>query len=538
MKTYPHASAPERASAGRLALPLVALVVVVGGALALAARNPGTWRSSGTETVQGATVRRGPLRIAVTTSGNLAAADTVRLISGVEGRTTILSLAPEGTHVAKGDVVCELDATTLVEKRIEQSIRVGNAEAELVKASQARAIQVSQNRSDLDKAVRTIQFAEQDLQMFVEGERDVELETAQQAIDLAKEESQRAKDRLTWSTELNAKGFLTSTELEADRIAEHRASVELQQAERELELSQRFRLPRRETELRAALEEARLEHERVELQAAARLVDYESDVRSSTASLDLEREKLARLQAQIEAARLRAPRDGYVVYAQRDNDDPPISEGAEVRQREEILAIPSSDGMKVEIKLHESVLKQVAAGQRCTISVDALRGLRLEGRVEFVAMLPDQNSRWSNPNLRVYRCEIAVVTPSEAIRPGMSCAVEILVEELADALHVPVQAVFRDGKRNASFVVTDGRYERRDVTVGRYTDLWVEILDGLSEGETVLLHPPPGFVEIPPDDEGEGKERDGEGEDSGGARGRDEPRAADGHGDGAEPRDA
>jgi HlyD family secretion protein len=142
---------------------------------------------------EGAPVHRGPLRISVVSSGNLVAADTVRLTSGVEGKTTILWLAPEGTEVREGDVVCELDATLLEEKRIEQSIRVGNAEAALVKASQARAIQVSQNRSDIEAASRAIEFATQDLQMFLEGEREVELEKSQQAIDLAREEAQRAQ---------------------------------------------------------------------------------------------------------------------------------------------------------------------------------------------------------------------------------------------------------------------------------------------------------------------------------------------------------
>ena len=73
------------------------------------------------------------------------------------------------------------------------------------------------------------------------------------------------------------------------------------------------------------------------------------------------------------------------------------------------------------------------------------------------------------------------------MRPGMSCAVEILIEELADALYVPVQAVFRDGRSAPSPVVAHAATERRDVQVGRYNELWVQILAGLTEGETVLL---------------------------------------------------
>jgi HlyD family secretion protein len=498
----PHRPTCAGRRAGRVPLRWLAGLLGLACVLGVSAFRP--WgRAASVVQERGAPVRRGPLRISVTTSGHLKAADTVRLASGVEGRTTILWLASEGTQVKEGEVVCELDATALVERRIQQTITVGNAEAALVKASQQRAIQESQNLSDGNKAARALEFAAQDLAMFLEGERELELEKSQQSIDLAKEEAQRAQSRLTWSQELNQKGFLTATELEADAISEHRSAVTLQQASRERDLMLRFRLPRREAELRALLSEAELERQRVELQSQARLVDFDSDVRSSTAELELEREKLARLERQIERAKLRAPCDGYVVYAQRDNDDPPIGAGVEVREREEILAIPSSSGMTAEIKLHESVLKQVEIGQPCQIVIDALPGVELGGRVHFVAMLPDQNSRWSNPNLRVYRCEIEVTSQHPGLRPGMSCAVEILIEELADALYVPVQAVFRDQARTLAFVPAGRGSEPRTVRVGRYNELWVQVLEGLAEGETVLLQAPAGFVATPPEAQAE-----------------------------------
>ncbi|MCC7012781.1 MAG: hypothetical protein IT454_09490 [Planctomycetes bacterium] len=485
----------SRPRAGSAKWPLLAVLVLGSVALALAGTLPRPWSSPrAAAATEGALVRRGPLRFAVTVGGSLRATDTLRLACGVEGRTTILSIVPEGTQVANGDIVCELDATALVEKRIEQSIQVANAEAALVKATQLIEIQESQNKSDKKAARQKVEFAEQDLQMFLEGERTLELESSQQEIDLAREEAQRADGRLSWSEKLSEKGFLTATELEADRISRHRAQVELHQATQLKDMLERFRLPRRESELRAALEEAHQELERVDLQAKAHLVDLESNRRSSQAALELEREKLARLEAQIDKAKLRAPCAGYVVYARRDNDEPPIAAGAEVREREEVLSIPSSAGMTAEVKLHESVLKQVVLGQSCRITVDALRGLELVGRVAYVAVLPDQNSRWSNPNMRVYRCDVVLETDHAALRPGMSCSVEVEIEDLADALHVPVQAVFREGRSTVAFVVTPDGYERRAVRVGRFDELWVQVLDGLREGEHVRLDAPLGAL--------------------------------------------
>lgn len=512
MRTRTRTPRASKAS-GRAWMWLVGASGVLAVGLAAAGVLPGPWRGErAASAVEGAPVRRGPLRIAVTASGALQAAENVSLTSGVEGRTTVLSLVAEGSQVKQGDVVCELDATAMVEKRVQQSIALGSAEAALVKARQTFEIQQSQNRSDVNKARQAITFAEQDLRMFLEGERESELEQARQTIDLAREEAKRAGDRLTWSEKLAEKGFLTATELDADRIARQRAEVQLEQAEREADLLERFRMPRREAELRNAVEESRQEHERVELQAKARIVDFESNVRACEAIRDLEREKLVRLETQIEKARIRAPSDGFVVYAQRDWDEPPIREGTEVREREEILSIPSTQGMVAEVKLHESVLKQVELGLECSVRVDALTGAVLQGRVAFVAMLPDQTMRWMNPNVRLYRARIAISTPHPGMRPGMSCSAEILIEEIPDTLYVPVQALYRDELGTYCFLRRSGGYERRNVSAGRFNDLWVQILDGLTEGEIVMLSVPPGFDAKPLAAEPEPEQRESTGQ--------------------------
>ena len=79
----------------------------------------------------------------------------------------------------------------------------------------------------------------------------------------------------------------------------------------------------------------------------------------------------------------------------------------------------------------------------------------------------------------------------------MSCSVEILVEDIPEAVYAPVQAVVRHLGENVAFVHTPGgpeRYQLRAVAVGSYNDRWVEIESGLEPGEVVLLAPPPGFV--------------------------------------------
>src|SRR5262245_27947147 len=484
---------------GMQPLWVILLVTVLGATFWLASGKKSWLGAKEQAPARGATVQRGPLKISVIERGNLKAADSVSLKSEIEGTTTILKLVPEGTLVQEGELLCELDATGLVDKKFAQEISVRNAEAAYVKSKQNYQIQQSQNDSDIKKSEQQLFFAEMDLKKFQEGEKIAKEAEADEAIKLSEEEETRANEKLEWSVKLNEKGFLTDTELEADRLSRSSAEIKLEQARRDKDLLVRFQLPRDEADLQSKLDEARRELDRVKLQTDARLVDYDVDMRTNEAKLKLEQDNLAKLQTQIAKAKLYAPRTGMVVYAveeggMRYGGSQPIKEGTQVRERQDIITIPSEGGMIAQVSLHESVLKQVETGQAATVQVDALPGREFHGSVRFVSVMADQNSFWANPNLRLYRTEVTIDDAAAEMRPGMSCAIEILVEEIPDTLFVPVQSVFRRGKENLAFVERADSPEERTVEVGRYNDRWVQVLGGLSEGEVVMLAPPAGFT--------------------------------------------
>ena len=501
-------SSKGRKGPGRLALALVALgAVVAAGWYALSSLG---WLGGDTQTaLEGATVRRGPLSVRVVEKGNLESADSVVLKNEIEGTTTILSLIPEGTQVRAGDVLCELDVSESIDDRVQQEISVRNAESAYVKAEKQYEIQVIQNESDVARAEQDLQFAKQDLDKFEEADRALSEQEAREAITLAEEEFERAKDKLAWSDRLAEKGFLTQTELEADGLALTRSEILLEQRKRQLQTLLDFEFPRELAQLQSDVREAERELARVKLQADARLVDFEKARDTNLAKLELEREKLAKIVSQIEKGTLVAPRAGMVVYAKDDSrgrwgSQDPIAEGTQVRERQAIITIPSTSGMIAEASIHESVIEQVKIGQDCTVRIDAIGGREYRGRVAFVALLPDSNSWWANPNTRLYRTTIEIDEQDSEMRPGMSCSIEVRVDDLEDAVHVPVQCVYRHGGENICFVPAGGTIEERTVAVGANNDVWVQILSGLTEGETVLLSPPPGFA---PDAE---RPRDGE----------------------------
>ena len=479
------------------------LAVVAVGAVAFS--RSGMSFGAPEETLQeGQPVQRGPLRITVLERGNLEAADSAVLKNEVEGRTTILWLIEEGTYVEEGELVAELDTSDLQERRVTQEISVQNREASHVKAKQNHAIQESQNRSEISRAERELRFAEMDRTKYLEGDYPQQLQQHAEEIVLSEEELTRASQDLEWSERLAEKGFLENTQLEADRLAKTRSEIQVAQKNRARTLLEEYEHPRRLQELDANVEEAGRELERVKLQAEARIVDYDAEVRTSLAQLELEREKLTKIDAQIAKAKMYAPRSGMVVYwveNDRWGGGEPLQEGSEVRERQEIITIPSAGNMIAQASLHESVLESVQVGMPCLVTVDAVPDLSFPARVKFKALLPDQVSRWMNPDLRVYRTQVELVGADERLRPGMSCSVEIIVDEIDETLFVPLQGIFLDYGEPVCFVEEPGGWSMRSIEVGQNDGKWAQILGGLEEGESVLLAQPEDAVLRPAPEE-------------------------------------
>jgi HlyD family secretion protein len=104
---------------------------------------------------------------------------------------------------------------------------------------------------------------------------------------------------------------------------------------------------------------------------------------------------------------------------------------------------------------------------------------------------------WMNPDLKVYNSDIYLEEDDHSLRTGMSCKVEIIVEEYDDVIFIPIQAVVRVGGKPTVYVVSDGTIDERQVEIGLDNNRMVHVLDGLVEGEAVLLTPPlkPAAVE-------------------------------------------
>jgi len=465
------------------------------------------------------TAARGDLIIEVVESGSIEASESEIIRSKVEGRTTIISIVPEGTFITEkdieeGKVLVELDSSALRDKEVKQEISVQGELAKYADAKATHEIRINQNESDLKKGELKAKFARMDIEkylgaetasLFLEGEVEFKSLLASELlggealqkkreleseIDLAKEEVVRAVVRLDWTGKLFDKGYVTRDDLQADELALKRKQVSREQAETALRLFDRYEFEKEAEKRRSDYEEAVKELERTIAKNRAELSKAEAQLKSSEASYKNQVDQLEKIREQIKNCIITATKPGLVVYAGISHrwQTERIKEGKQVREQEEIINIPNTASMIVRTTVHESVITRIQEGQKASIKIDSLPDRKFSGSVTRVAVLPDSQNRWLNPDLKVYETDIFIDGTHTDLKPGMSAEVTITVNELPDVLMIPLQAVSTRGGERVCLVKTSFGTEARTIETGDYNDKFIEVKKGLEEGERVVLN--------------------------------------------------
>ena len=338
-----------------------------------------------------------------------------------------------------------------------------------------------------------------DMEALEDGEAKQELRRLQDELQVSQEEYLLAQDRIEGQRRLEARGFITPTELEAEELNLSKARNKEAEKETALSLYIQYSFPKDAEEKLSDYENAIMAYQRQLKENIAEKAQEEARFSSAERKYNLERVKLADVEEQIDLATIVAERPGLVVYGAADQNQmryrgsssqEAIQEGATVRERQAILTIPDMREMAVKTNIHESAVQRVGVGQSVKVSIDAFPDASLTGVVTKVAVVADSANAFMNPDLKVYPTTIKIHGVHDWLRPGMSAEVEILVDQLSDAVYVPLQAVTYWDDKRVVYVDNIGNPERREVETGTFSDSFIEIRSGLREGEKVLLLPP------------------------------------------------
>ncbi len=143
----------------------------------------------------------------------------------------------------------------------------------------------------------------------------------------------------------------------------------------------------------------------------------------------------------------------------------------------------------VDVQVAEVDINRVKVGQPVTLSFDAIPDQDFNGKVSSVARVGISTGGAVN-----FEVTIELTDGSQGVRPGMTAAVNIVVDQLSDVLLVENRAVRLSNGQRIVYVLRDGNLVKVPITIGAISDTTSEVIGGdLQEGDQVVLNPPVEF---------------------------------------------
>jgi HlyD family secretion protein len=443
----------------------------------------------------------GPIRAYVSGRGQLDAWKSTQLISKCYWDTRIIKLVPEGTLVKKGDVICELDATEPREYAKTRQIRLIGIKAELATAElQSQMVRIDNRRRTIT-AARLLEDAKLALDEYRDGNEPMTRADLDRKVKLAKDRREQAVFEKNTLEEMYLRGAATGFEVDQQNLESFTAEREWQEANSQATIHDRYQAGRTLFSLKGALSEAEAGVDATALRNALSLTQAEFAKLSDDRRFAHYTRYLGYALKSIEGCTIRAPHDGRVLYAnswrKRSYGRAEIEEGAEVDFRQAIINLPDYSRFVVKAWTDAAQINKLAIGQPVSAVVPALGERELKGTVAEIGRFPTVLDKYRNPGPK-YAVTIDFDDEEnnlDGLSPRMDADVEILVMDQDDVLQVPIETVFwsDDGAR---VVVSDGMtLSRRKVELGISNDTNVEVVDGLDEGEALVLDPPYELLE-------------------------------------------
>jgi RND family efflux transporter MFP subunit len=220
--------------------------------------------------------------------------------------------------------------------------------------------------------------------------------------------------------------------------------------------------------------------------ATARDRGAEAQVATAKAALAAAEQQLAVSKATankthtlLEYARITAPFAGVITHRYADTGAMIQAGTSSQTQTMPVVQLSENDKLRLIIQVPESAVSHIRVGEPVDVRVESL-GRTFPGVIS-------RSAGKVNPETRTMETEVDVQNANLTLVPGMYAYASIALERTHDVLTVPVQALDRADDKVSVLVVNGGRIERRDVRLGLETPDRVEIVNGLNEGDMVVV---------------------------------------------------
>ena len=449
------------------------------------------------------TVTRGGFNIVISASGALDAIKRYQIESPPVAKQglDIIEAARDQAVLRKGDLIVAFSEDKYLDELETIDIKIEEAEKNLMLLQQDYQMKMAEVVGQIKKASDVHRVSVEVHEKYKNEDAPLAKKTFQQAVETANqavivEEANLAalKENLLAA----AMGDETARKKIEDQVAASEAQVEALNSKKEkevysLRIFKQYTYPQKSRELERDVVKAEMDMRQQLVNAAAQRIKLEGQIRTQERLLKSLRQQRKDLLANISMLKVTAPVDGVITYGnpdprRRNQQQKDIVVGISMKPSELIGTIPDLSQLIVNVDVPESVRSKISTGMRAEMRIKALPKVRLSGSVSKISDLASNLNFWDQSSPKIYPTVISLDQSDPSLRPGMTVEVDMISEEIQDVLYVPVEALsVKEGNVYCRLKKAVGAEERK-VVIGKSSSSFVEIVEGLEEGDQLLLN--------------------------------------------------
>lgn len=444
------------------------------------------------EEIPFAKVERRSFAVDIQTIGELEAARSTIIASSIRGdQGKIIYLIPDGKNVKPDDILVRMDPTPFEEKIEDLRVQVSEQVSYLETLQKTIEWETNQAEHEIKTAAYEAETAELELNKVIHGDGPLEVSRLKAAMQKAWLKYDELNGYSADLLDLEQQGFLNPTELRQaqKKLAEEAEAYEVAKMQHDSYVNHVHPMQIKKAE--TAVKKAKIKQEEVAKTGGYKIGKSMALIAQAEEALNDLKNQLKESKKELALTEIKAPAPGMVVHREdyRSGQRRKPRLGDILVKNQALMDLPDLDSMTVKTKVREVDLYKIGVGKLSTIRVDAYPQLVFTGHVQSIGVLALTDiGRLSEE--KYFEVRIALDKSDHRLRPGMTTHSTLHANQIDDALTVPVHAVFDQGQETYCYVHKPEGYQKRPIQLGNSNEQWVEVKEGLEEGESVCLIDP------------------------------------------------
>ncbi len=226
-------------------------------------------------------------------------------------------------------------------------------------------------------------------------------------------------------------------------------------------------------------------------------IGAEADLSGSLRKRDKAKADLDQVERNMAALIIRAPADGIITLLPNNRariniaggSAPMFKEGDRAWAGAAIAVMPDMTTIHATAPVYEADRGRVDPGQPVILNIEAVPDREHKGRIREISPLARVDYD-TYPYKKSFEVKVSLDPTDPRLRAGMTAALRVEVERIRNSIVIPAQAIFQKAGRPVAYVLANGNYEERQLSVARRSAGQVMVAAGLQPGERVALKDP------------------------------------------------